>query len=135
MKLLLDINVLLDVSLHRTPWVAEAAPLLTAVDEGRATGYVSGHTITTAYYVLAKNQGVAAARTQVAEFLRFLEVVPVERADLFQALLLGVRDFEDAVQAVCGLKVGADYIVTRDLVDFQGLQIPARTPADVLRLL
>jgi len=48
---------------------------------------------------------------------------------------MGWKDFEDAVQAVCASKVGADYIVTRDLHDFRGASVPVRTPAQVLTLL
>jgi len=54
---------------------------------------------------------------------------------LGHAAALSLRDFEDAVQAVCALKIGADYIVTRDERDFQGLAVPARSPGFVLALL
>jgi predicted nucleic acid-binding protein len=134
-KLLLDINVVMDVFLLRVPFVLDSAPLLAAVDDGKAEGYVAAHTVTTAYYLIAKNQGVQNARAAVAELLRMLRVVPAERADLHQALGLGWSDFEDAVQAVCASKVGADFIVTRDLQDFRASPIPAHEPAYVLSLL
>lgn len=40
---------------------------------------------------------------------------------------MGWRDFEDAVQAVCAAKAGADYIVTQDLHGFQAASVPAQT--------
>jgi hypothetical protein len=46
-----------------------------------------------------------------------------------------MRDFEDAVQAACALKVGADYIITRNEKDFQGLPIGARSPGSILPLI
>lgn len=88
--------------------------------------------MTTAFYVIAKNQGAQGARTAVAELLRILDVVPAERADLSQALSMGWGDFEDAVQAVSASKVGADFIVTRDLRDFRDSPVPAREPGFVL---
>jgi len=134
-KLLVDINVVLDVVLKRHPWMADAARVLTEIDTGTAAGYVSGHTITTAHYVMAKAQGSQAATIAIADLLRFLEVVAVEKADFLQAIALGLSDFEDAVQAACALKVGADYIVTRNEKDFAGLPIPARSSGAILALL
>jgi predicted nucleic acid-binding protein len=131
-KLLLDINVVLDVVLRRAPFVLDSAPLLSAIDAGRAQGYVATHTVTTAYYLVEKNQGVQNARAAIAEILRILEVVPTDGADLADALALGWRDFEDAVQAVCASKIEADFIVTRDLQDFRGSTVPAHDPAFVL---
>lgn len=135
MKLLVDINVILDVVLARQPWAGDAASLLTAVDTGRAEGFVTGHSITTIYYIAAKAQGRHAAATAVTDLLRILRVVPVEAADFHQALVLGLTDFEDAVQTAAALKVGADYLVTRNVRDFRGAPVDTRTPAEVLALL
>jgi predicted nucleic acid-binding protein len=134
-KLLVDINVVLDVVLKRHPWMADAARVLTEIDTGAATGYVAGHTLTTAHYVMAKAQGSQAATIAIADLLRFLEVVAVEKTDFLQAIALGLSDFEDAVQAACALKVGVDYIVTRNEKDFAGLPIPARSSGEILALL
>jgi predicted nucleic acid-binding protein len=134
-KLLLDINVILDVALKRQPWSVDAADLLTAVEGGKAAGYAAGHTVTTIHYVMAKAQGAQAATLAITDLLRFVEVVAVEKADFLQAIALGLRDFEDAVQAACALKVGADYVVTRNEKDFQGLPVPARNPGSILALL
>jgi hypothetical protein len=49
-KLLLDINVVLDVALNRMPFVVDAALALAAIDRGRAQGYVAAHTVTTVFY-------------------------------------------------------------------------------------
>lgn len=135
MKLLLDINVVLDVVLDRKPWSVEAAKLFDAVEAGEATAFVAGHTVTTAHYFLRKALGGGDAAAAIAEMLRVLEVVPVDKADFFHAAALGGRDFEDAVQIVCALKIAADYIVTRDERDFQGSAIPVRSPGAVLALL
>jgi predicted nucleic acid-binding protein len=50
-------------------------------------------------------------------------------------MALGWNDFEDAVQAVCATKAGADFIVTRDLQDFRASTVPAHEPAYILSLL
>ena len=52
MKILLDLNVVLDVLLEREEWVEEAAHLLAAAERRQLEAYVAGHTITTAHYIV-----------------------------------------------------------------------------------
>lgn len=135
MKLLFDINIVLDVVLERTPWVAEAALLLSAVEEGRAEGFVAGHTLTTVYYIVAKEKGRTAAATAVTDLLRIVRVVPLTDADFHQALVLGLADFEDAVQAAAALSIGATWLITRNEKDFQGIPVSVRSAGEVLALM
>ncbi len=135
MRLLLDINVLLDVLLQRDPWAEPAARLLTRVERGEADGFVAGHTLTTIHYVVSRARDRQSAATAITDLLRFLEVVPIEKADFNQALVLPMDDFEDAVQATAALKVGVDYIVTRDAKGFGGIAIPPVNSGEVLSLL
>lgn len=135
MKLLLDINVLLDLVLERNPWAGSAARLLTRVERGEVEGHVPGHTLTTIHYVVARAKDRHAAAAAVTDLLRFLEVVPIEKVDFSQALVLPMDDFEGAVQAAAALKIGADYIVTRDEKGFGGLSIPSVNSGEILSLL
>jgi predicted nucleic acid-binding protein len=135
MKLLLDINVLLDLVLERNPWAGSAARLLTRVERGEVEGHVPGHTLTTIHYVVSRAKDRHAAAAAVTDLLRFLEVVPIEKVDFSQALVLPMDDFEGAVQAAAALKIGADYIVTRDEKGFGGLSIPSVNSGEILSLL
>jgi predicted nucleic acid-binding protein len=135
MKLLLDINVLLDVLLQRDPWAEPAASLLTRIERGEAGGFIAGHTLTTIHYVVSRARDRKSAAAAVTDLLRFLDVVPIEKADFSQALVLPLEDFEDAVQAAAALKIGVDYIVTRDQKGFGGLSIPPVNSGEILSLL
>jgi predicted nucleic acid-binding protein len=134
-KLLLDIDIVLDVVLNRAPWAADAAVLLTAVEEGRANGFIAGHTITTIRYIIGKATDRTGATHAVSDLLRLLDVVPLGRADFQQALAPGLGDFEDAVQATAALRIGADYLVTRNEPDFRGIPVPIRTAGEILALI
>jgi len=134
-KVLFDVNVLLDVLLDRKPWAADSALLLDAAERKKIVGYVAGHTMTTAYYIVARSAGARKAATAATDLLRIVEVVPVEAADFAQALVLGMADFEDAVQAAAAAKIGADYIATRNEKDFRRSPVKARSPAELLTLL
>ena len=135
MKILVDVNVVLDVLLARKPWAADSALLLDAAERGRVTAYVAGHTITTAYYIVARNSSARKAATAVTDLLRILKVVPVESVDFAQALVFGMTDFEDAVQAAAAAKVGADFVATRNGKDYKRNPIKARAPSELLALL
>lgn len=134
-KLLIDINVLLDMALDRHPWADDTEALLAEIEKGRASGFIAAHTITTIHYIVARAENAAVASGTVSGFLRLLDVVPVDRADLQQALAMGFRDFEDAVQGVCAMKAGVDAIISRDVRDFAGFRIPVADAAGILSLL
>ena len=134
MKILVDINVVLDVLLDRRPWVTHSARLLDAAERKAFTGYVAAHTITTAHYLVAAAAGRTKAATAVTDLLRIFRVVPIEAGDFAQALVFGMPDFEDAVQASGAAKVGADYIATRNGKDFKASPVKARTPGELLAL-
>lgn len=132
MKLLLDVNVLLDVLADRAPYSDDAAAVLSLIESGRAEGVIAAHTVTTLFYFLDRDLGPKAARKAVMDLLRLVRVVPVDHDRILQALALGWRDFEDAVQAACAAKAEADYIVTRDETGFARADIEPVSPAELL---
>ena len=134
MRLLLDINVLVDVVLERDPWARPAAELLTALETNQAQGFVAAHTLPTVYYVVAKSQDRDTATTAMHDLLGLLDVVPVEKQDFYRALSLPLNDFEDAVQAAAAFRIDAEYLVTRNESDFKGASIATATPSTILSL-
>ncbi len=135
MKLLLDINIILDVLLDREPWSDAASRLLSAIESNKAEGFVAPHTLPTIYYVIAQSQDRKIARTAATDLLRILDVVPITRADFQRALELSMSDYEDAVQAAAALTIGADYLVTRNEKDFRAAPVPTADAPTVLALL
>jgi predicted nucleic acid-binding protein len=134
-KLLLDINVLLDVLLDREPWSEAASQLLSAVESTEAQGFVAPHTLPTIYYVMTQSRDRSVAAAAVTDLLRILDVAPLTKADYQEALALPITDFEDAIQAAAASNLGVDYLVTRNAKDFRGASVPVSDPATVLALL
>ena len=135
MKLLIDINIILDLLLAREPWAEEAALLLSAVEAGRAQGFAAGHSVTTVHYIVAREADRRVASQRVGDLLRIVDIVPLDRHDFAQALLLEMKAFVDAVQAIAALKIGADYIVTRNSRDYRSVEIPGASAGAVLAAL
>ena len=135
LRLLVDLNIVLDVVLKREPWYRDAVTLLDAVSGGAAEGYVAGHAIATLYFLVNKANGRVAAVTAVADILSICEVAPMGTQDFQRALALGFADFEDAVQVAAALQTGCTYIVTRNARDFKGSPVQVRTAGELLSLL
>lgn len=135
MKLFIDTNVVLDVLAQREPWFNDSACLLAHVEQGGATGHIAAHTLTTLHYLLARHLGQQKTAAVLIDLTGLLRVESVDHQVLQQALALGWRDFEDAVQAVTAAQCQADYLVTRNPRDFRQSLVPVITPSEFLALL
>lgn len=134
MKLFIDTNVVLDVLAQREPWFDDSARLLAHIEQGGATGHIAAHTLTTLHYLLVKHLGQQKTAATLIDLTTLLQVEPVDHQILQQALTLGWRDFEDAVQAVAAAQCQADYLVTRNPRDFKQSLVPVITPSEFLAL-
>jgi len=131
-KVLIDINILLDVLQMREPFYEASARLLALAETGRVKGYIAAHSITTLFYLIQKDQSSSQARANITSLLQFLEIAPVHQSTIEQALNLDYRDFEDAVQMISALQCKAEYLITRNVTDYQPALLPAIQPADFL---
>jgi predicted nucleic acid-binding protein len=113
-RILLDINVILDILLDRNPHVTASSGVWTAVETGQAKGWVPAHGLTTIHYLARKAQGTAAARRTVESIMEVFDVARIDSAVIHRALALGWTDFEDAVTAAAAESAHCDLIVTRD---------------------
>lgn len=130
--ILIDINILLDVLQMREPFYDASARLLALIEAGRVKGYIAAHTITTLFYLIQKDQSSAQARANITSLLQFLEVAPVDQNTIEQAMNLDYRDFEDAVQMISALQCKAEYLITRNVADYQPALLPVIQPVDFL---
>ena len=112
-RLLLDLNIVLDVVLDRAE-AASAARLWAALERGKGRGYIPAHGVTTIFYLVSRAQGAAFARRATDGILRTFAVASVDEKVLRRALSLAWPDFEDAVCACAAELCGCDAIVTRD---------------------
>lgn len=132
MKVLFDTNILLDALLAREPFVTNAAFLLSAVESGQITGFVSATTMTDVHYLVKRQtKNAEIAVIAVTRLLELMEICTVDRKVLEQALLLNEDDFEDAVQISCAIKFNLNGIVTRDVSGFTNSPILVISPADL----
>jgi len=134
-KVLFDLNVILDVLQRREPFYPMSARVLASAESGQVEGLVAAHSLTTLFYLVARDQSPEQARVILGEILRFLSVAGVDGAVIEQALNLPYRDFEDAVQMMAAVQAGSAYLGTRNVPDYRAGPLPALQPAELLALL
>jgi hypothetical protein len=129
---LLDLNIVLDVFLARSSWLADSAAVVKANHEGKIEAFLSAASVPTIFYLVRRNADLAKAKTVVAECLASFQIVPVDRATLQLAHSLSGSDFEDNLQVASAALARLDAIITRVPKGFAGSVIPALTPAELL---
>ena len=135
MKVLIDLNVILDVVQHRQPHYAASARVLTEARQGHVNAVLPSHAMTTLYYLVERHTNQVRAEEVVDWMLTHFDVASAGKQDFLAARALPVTDFEDAVVASLAAREGCDYIVTRNEQDFSSVRPPAIAPSDLLALL
>jgi len=131
-RVLLDVNIVLDVLLDRAPFADASSAVWAAVEQGEAEGLLSAHAVTTLHYLNAKAVGGRMARETTDALLSVFDVAGVDDAVLNAAVSLNWGDFEDAVTASAAKRAKCDALVTRNPGDFKGSSVKVLTPSESL---
>ena len=134
MKVLIDTNIVVDNFARRDEY-GDSLGIFNLCEDGELQGVISTVTIMDVMYVLRKYMGSTEARNATTMLIQIVDVVPVLESDINVALTSDFSDFEDAVQATCAARIKADYIVTRNVIDFKNSSVPAISPSNILSLL
>jgi len=129
-RVLVDVNLILDVLLDRRPHVTSASAVWAAIEDGRAEGLLAAHAVTTIHYLNAKAVGGRAARETTDALLSVFGVAAVDEGVVRAANALGWKDFEDAVTAAAAQRARCAAIITRNTKDFAGSPVRVFAPAE-----
>jgi predicted nucleic acid-binding protein len=133
MKLLIDANILLDVLQAREPHVKDSALIWKLCETGEADGYVSALTFANLVYVMRKELDPKGVQEVLSKLQLIFHIAALTEADLKQASEMEWKDFEDAIQCATAERIGADFIITRNVRDFlQSRKVLAFTPSEFL---
>ena len=136
MLILIDTNVLIDFIAKREPFYISSEKVIDFCRQEIIDGAIAGHSVLNAMYILRKNFSLSELKAIFLNLCEFLYIEPVDFEKILSALKDdNFSDFEDCVQMQCALNFRADYIVTRDIKDFRGSEIPAVTPEDFCKIL
>jgi len=132
---LIDLNIILDVLQKREPYYVASANVLAAVEKGKVQGYIAAHSVTTLFYMIQKSKSPAEARAMITNLLQLVKIAPVDQNTIEQALNLDLPDFEDAVQMISAVQCRAEFLITRNVKDYQPSLLPVLQPAEFLATL
>jgi len=131
-RVLLDVNVVLDVLLDRRPFAESASAVWAAAEQGAAEGVLAAHAVTTLHYLNAKAVGQRMASDTTQALLSVFDVASVDKDVLAAAVRLGWSDFADAVTAAAARRSNCDAIVTRNPRDFKRSPVRVITPSEAV---
>ncbi|OYU56356.1 MAG: PIN domain nuclease [Chitinophagaceae bacterium BSSC1] len=128
-KVFLDTNILVDLIADRKPFSKFAIEIFQSSESNKIQLFTSSHSIATTYYLLKKFVDDKSLRSTLLGLFEYLTVVPVNTDILTKGLRSKQKDFENAVQIFCATSIEKmDCIVTRNIKDFKGSEIPVLAP-------
>jgi len=134
MKVLVDVNVFLDVLTRRRDWVSSLQVLHLLRHVPALDGWTSALTVPVLYFFRRRVFSEAQARADAQTAIRGLQLVPLTPAILDTAASFSLPDFEDNIQLASAQTIQADYLITRNLKDFQPAPLSVLTPEAWLAL-
>lgn len=136
MRLFLDTNVLFDYLLDsRGEFHEPAVQLMRLVATEVVEAGFSTSQATDIYYSLRKAVGDEVARSALRGLYALCELYEAPAQAAVEALESEMLDYEDAVQSLTARHYHCDYIVTRDLKDYELSSVPALDAFGILDLL
>jgi predicted nucleic acid-binding protein len=130
-----DTNVVVDILLKREPFFRDSFEALARIADKSANGIIGASAITDIYYIVNKElKGKEKSLNSIFNILKILLLVGTIPQDIFMAKDLDMPDFEDSVISAIASRNEADYIVTRNVEDFENSPVTAITPSDFIRL-
>ncbi len=133
MKVFFDTNILIDVLANRQPFYEDSAALWTLSERRTITGLVSVLTFTNTFYIVRRLTDLKTARRALTLLRDAFTPVACDGEIIHQAIASRFGDFEDAVQYLSAIQIGADCLVTRNVSHFpDDGDCPVLTPTEFL---
>ena len=131
---MIDTNILVDFAAERKSYFESASKILDLCASEKIDGCIAAHSIMNAFYILRKDYSVDQRRQILKELCSFLSVINIDDIKILSSLdNFEFTDIEDCLQAECAKEFSADYIVTRNVKDFQNSMIKPILPDDFLK--
>lgn len=133
-KVFVDTNILVDLISDRRPFSKFAIQLFSKAEKRKIKLYTSSHWIATTHYLLKKYVDEKELRDILHNILDYLTIIAIDQDVIKKGLKSKHKDFEDALQIISAYSIEKlDCIVTRNVKDFKGSEIPVLTPDELIK--
>jgi len=136
MRILIDTNVIIDALTSREPWNESAEKIFIMAANHIVDMYITASSATDIYYLAKKYlHSTEQAKQIMGKLYSFVGILTVSEAECIDALASAISDYEDAVMERVSAKADIDYIITRNVKDYQQGMVKAVLPNDFILLM
>jgi predicted nucleic acid-binding protein len=126
----------MDYITEREPFYGNAEKIVWLRRQGRFDGYISSQCIANMFYILRKKFSIDERKEILLGLCYLFSVCGInERMNITALEDKDFDDFEDCLQVQCAVNANADYIVTRNIKDFEHSEVEAIVPDTFLKML
>lgn len=130
MNVFLDTNTVVDFMGEREGFFEDASFIFSMIYEGRINASMSVLTVMNCAYILRKAFDQNTMLEKIDVLCDLVEVLPIYKHHLQEAIHLKPHDYEDAVQYLSACSHDVDVIITRDMHGFKDFDILVMTPSE-----
>jgi len=135
MKILVDTNIIIDTLTGREPFRESAEQIFMLAANQIEDMYITASSATDIYYLIRKYlHNTEQSKNTMSKLYQLFGILDVTGNDCQDALLLDMKDYEDAVISCCAKRNQMDYIVTRNVKDYEHAKVKVLLPEDLLKL-
>jgi len=135
-KIIVDTNIVIDALTSREPWNKSAEKLFLLGANHIVDMYITANSATDIYYIIRKHlQNNQTAKQIMSKLFSLVGILDVTGMDCVEAVASPITDYEDAVLEKIAARENMEYIVTRNIRDYQKSVVKAILPDDFLRII
>jgi predicted nucleic acid-binding protein len=127
-KILVDVNVFIDVITKRANWEGSLRILNLVRRSPEIEGWTSALTVPLLYFFRLRVADERQARADAQASVKGFRLVPLNEELVSKALASALPDFEDNIQLASAEAISADHVITRNKKHFHPAQISVLTP-------
>ena len=136
MKILLDTNVIIDALTSREPWNKSAENIFLMGANHVVDLYITAASATDIYYLLRKyTKDTVQSKQIMGKLYSLIGILDVTAANCVEALASPINDYEDAVVEKVASSKEMDYIITRNIKDYQEGTVRVILPDDFIGMM
>lgn len=132
MKVMIDTNIILDVLCNRKDFVDDSLKVFKLCEVKKISGYISALSIPNIVYIMRKELDSKMIKEILEKLSLIFEIVDLKEDDLKRASTLNFKDYEDAIQSVQANRIKANYIITRNIKDYNNSKVAAIKPSELI---
>lgn len=136
MKILVDTNIIIDALTGREPFKDMAEQIFILAANRITDMYITASSATDIYYLVRKHlHSTEQSKLIMSKLYELFNILDVTSSDCIDALSGNMKDYEDAVVSCCAYRSQMQYIVTRNIKDYELSKVPALLPSDFIKLI